>query len=50
MKEEGAVWRKALLLKYVGLPIPLFLIYFNFSQTVGEIVFESFEVEKIRMF
>ena len=23
---------------------------FNFSQTVGEIVFVSFEVEKIRMF
>ena len=30
---------------------PLFLIStFNFSQTVGEIVFVSFEVEKMRTF
>ena len=28
----------------------LFLSKFNFSQTVGEMVFVSFEVEKMRMF
>ena len=45
------MWRKALLLKYIGLPIPLFFkSKFNFSQTVGEMVFVSFEVEKMRMF
>ena len=45
------VWRKALLLKYIGLPIPFFFKYtFNFSQTVGEMVFISFEVETMRMF
>ena len=52
------MWRKALLVKYTGLPIPppppplfFFLKYtFNFSQTVGEMVFVSFEVEKMRMF
>ena len=43
--------RKALLLKYIGLPIPpLKKSKFNFSQTVGEMVFVSFEVEKMRMF
>ena len=51
LKEEGAVWRKALLLKYIGLPIPFKKkSTFNFSQTVGEMVFVSFEVEKVRMF
>ena len=48
------LWRKALLLKYIGLPIPLKnkikKSTFNFSQTVGEMVFVSFEVEKMRMF
>ena len=45
------MWRKALLLKYIGLPIPLFFkSKINFSQTVGEMVFVSFEVEKMRMF
>ena len=44
------VWRKVLLLKYIGLPIPLFKSTFNFSQTVGEMVFVSFEVEKMRLF
>ena len=41
---------KALLLKYIRLPIPFFKYTFNFSQTVGEMVFVSFEVEKMRMF
>ena len=52
------MWRKALLLKYIELP---FLkkkkkkkkkkkSKFNISQTVGEMVFVSFEVEKMRMF
>ena len=51
MREEGAVWRKTLLLKYIRLPIPFFSkSKFNFSQTVGEMVFVSFEVEKMRMF
>ena len=31
-------------------PILFFLSTFNFSQTVGEMVFVSFEVEKMRMF
>ena len=46
------MWRRALsLLKYIGLPIPLFLkSKFNFSRTVCEMVFVSFEVEKMRMF
>ena len=46
------MWRKALLLKYIGLPIPLLKkkSKFNFSQTIGEMVFVSFEVEKMRMF
>ena len=45
------MWRKAPQLKYIGLPIPFFFkSKFNFSQTVGEIVFVSFEVEKMRMF
>ena len=46
------LWRKALLLKYIELPI-LFKkkkSKFNFSQTFGEMVFVSFEVEKMRMF
>ena len=45
--------KKNLLLKYIGLPIPpssFFKSKFNFSQTVGEMVFVSFEVEKMRMF
>ena len=29
---------------------PLFIYTFNFSQTVGEMVFVSFEIEKMRMF
>ena len=41
------MWRKALLLEYIGLLIPLF---FNLRSTVGETVFVSFEVEKMRMF
>ena len=46
------VWRKALLLKYIGLPIPF---KNNLSSALvrlfsGEMVFVSFEVEKIRMF
>ena len=43
---------KPFFLKYIGLPIPFFffLSTFNFSQTVGEMVFVSFEVEKMRMF
>ena len=42
------MWRKVLLLKYIGL---LFLkSTFNFSQTVGEMVFVSFEVENVRIF
>ena len=41
------MWRKSLLLKYIGLPIPFFKSKFNFSQTVGEMIFVSFEVEKI---
>ena len=41
------MWRKALLLEYLGLLIPLF---FNLRSTVGETVFVSFEVEKMRMF
>ena len=51
-KQNTTMWRKALLLKYIGLPIPpsVFLYTFNFSQTVGEMVFVSFEVEKMRMF
>ena len=50
------VWRKALLLKHIGFPIPplffssFFLYTFNFSQTVGEMVFVSFEVEKMIIF
>ena len=46
------MWRKALLLKYTGLPIPLFLNIRStlVSQTVNEMVFVSFEVEKMRMF
>ena len=45
------LWRKALLLKYIGLPIPFDKkSTFNFSQTVGEMVFVSFEVEKMRIF
>ena len=43
------MWRRALLLKYIGLPIPFFLKS-NFSRTVCEMVFVSFEVEKMRMF
>ena len=51
MQVPLCVWRKALLLKYIGLPLPpFFLITFNFGQTVGEMVFVSFEVEKMRMF
>ena len=43
--------RKAFLLKHIGLPIPLKKkSTFNFSQTVGEMVFVSFEAEKMRMF
>ena len=45
--------KKNLLLKYIRLPIPpssFFKSKFNFSQTVGEMVFVSFEVEKMRMF
>ena len=39
------MWRKALLLKYTRLPIPFFFkSKFNFSQTVGEMVFVHFEV------
>ena len=37
------MWRKALLLKYIGLPIPLFK---NIHQTVCEMVFVSFEVDE----
>ena len=44
------MWRKALLLKYIGLPTPFLKSKFNFSQTVGEMVNVSFEVEKMRMF
>ena len=46
------VWRKALLLKYIGLPISSFKnkSAFGFSQTVGEMVFVSFEVERMGMF
>ena len=49
------MWRKVLLLKYIGEPIPLKKkkkkkSTFNFSQTVGEMVFVSFEVEKMRVF
>jgi len=45
------MWRKVLLLKYIGLLILLFLkSTFNFSQTVGEMVFVSFEVENVRIF
>ena len=45
------MWRKALLLKYIRLKkIFKKKSKFNFSQTVGEIVFVSFEVEKMRMF
>ena len=46
------VWRKALLLKYIGLPISSFKnkSVFSFSQTVGEMVFVSFEVERMGMF
>ncbi len=46
------VWRKALLLKYIGLPISSFKnkSAFSFSQTVGEMVFVSFEVERMGMF
>ena len=48
------LWRKALLLKYIELPIPFFSFFlkstFNFSQTVGEMVFVSFEVENMRIF
>ena len=45
------LWRKDILLKYIGLPTPLLKkSKFNFSQTVGEMVFVSFEVEKMRMF
>ena len=45
------MWRKALLLKYIELLIPFKKkSMFNFSQIVGEMVFVSFEVEKMRMF
>ena len=47
------LWRKALLLKYIRLPIPLKInkkSTFNFSQTVDEMVFVGFEVENMRMF
>ena len=51
------LWRKALLLKYIGLPSPLKKkSRFNFSQTVtlsvcvSEMVFVSFEVEKMNFF
>ena len=46
------MWRKTLLLKYIGLPTHFFKkkSKFNFSQIVGEMVFVSFEVEKMRMF
>ena len=45
------MWRKAPQLKYIGLPIPFFFkSKFNFRQTVGEIVFVGFKVEKMRMF
>ena len=46
------LWRKALLLKYIGLPISSFKnkSAFSFSQTVGEMVFVSFEVESMGMF
>ena len=44
------MWRKALLLKYIRLPILFLKSKFNFSQTAGEMVFVSFEVEKMRMF
>ena len=38
-------------MKYIGLPIPFKKISkFNFSQTIGEMVFVSFELEKMRMF
>ena len=45
------LWRKDILLKYIGLPTPLLKkSKFNFSQTVGEMVFVSFEVEEMKMF
>ena len=47
------VEKKNLLLKYFRLPFtdPLFSkSKFNFSQTVGEMVFVSLEVKKMRMF
>ena len=40
---HASVEEKNLLLKYIGLPIPFFSkSKFNFSQTVGEMVFVSF--------
>ena len=53
------LWRKALLLNYIGLPTPppppplkkkKKKSTFIFSQTIDEIVFVSFEFEKMRMF
>ena len=49
------LWRKALLLKVHRFTDPFFFLFFfkstfNFSQTVGEMVFVSFEVEKMRTF
>ena len=49
------LWRTALLLKVHRFTDPFFFFFFfkstfNFSQTVGELVFVSFEVETMRMF
>ena len=49
------LWRKALLLKYIRLLIPFFSFSFYLSLTLvglfsGEMIFVSFEVEKMRMF
>ena len=45
------LWRKNPSIKVHRVTDPLFSkSKFNFSQTVGEMVFVSFEVEKMRMF
>ena len=45
------MWRKKPSIKVHWVTDPLFFKpKFNFSQTVGEMVFVSFEVEKMRMF
>ena len=47
MKKNPSIKKLKNLLKYIGFKKKY---TFNFSQTVGEMVFVSFEVETMRMF